>query len=49
MPSFGHVGDGNIHVNILVDPADTDAMERAAAAERALFERVVALGGIAQR
>jgi len=45
MPSFGHVGDGNIHVNILVDPADTDAMERAAAAERALFERVVALGG----
>ena len=45
MPSFGHVGDGNIHVNILVDPADNDAMQRATVAERSLFERVVALGG----
>ena len=45
MPSFGHVGDGNIHVNILVDPADPDAMTRAAKAERQLFEEVVALEG----
>lgn len=45
MPSFGHVGDGNIHVNILVDPADPDAMTRAANAERQLFEEVVALEG----
>ena len=45
MPSFGHVGDGNIHVNILVDPADADAMRRAGQAERQLFEEVVALEG----
>ena len=45
MPSFGHVGDGNIHVNILVDPADVDAMQRATDAERQLFEEVVALEG----
>ena len=29
MPSFGHAGDGNIHVNLMVDPADADAMRRA--------------------
>ena len=42
---FGHVGDGNIHVNVLVDPADSAQMARAATAERRLFEAVVALGG----
>jgi glycolate oxidase len=46
MPCFGHVGDGNIHVNIMVDPAkDPDGRARAARAERALFEAVVALEG----
>ena len=45
MPSFGHVGDGNIHVNILVDPADASMMRAARAAERRLFEEVVALEG----
>ena len=45
MPSFGHVGDGNIHVNILVDPADAEAMRRAGLAERQLFEEVVSLEG----
>jgi glycolate oxidase len=45
MPCFGHVGDGNIHVNIMVDPADPDAEPRAIRAERALFEAVVALEG----
>jgi glycolate oxidase len=42
---FGHAGDGNIHVNIMVDPADADALARARVAERHLFERVVALEG----
>jgi glycolate oxidase len=42
---FGHAGDGNIHVNIMVDPADAGAMRRAHDAERALFEGVVGLGG----
>jgi glycolate oxidase len=45
MPCFGHVGDGNIHVNIMVDPSDPDAEPRALRAERALFEAVVALDG----
>ena len=43
--AFGHAGDGNIHVNLMVDPANAEDMARAAAAERALFEGVVALDG----
>ena len=42
---FGHVGDGNIHVNVLVDPNDAAALQRARAAERRLFEEVVRLEG----
>ena len=43
--AFGHAGDGNIHVNLMVNPADTDERARAAQAERVLFEQVVALEG----
>ena len=45
IPSFGHVGDGNIHVNLMLDPADAVALAAARAAEQALFEGVVALEG----
>jgi glycolate oxidase len=45
IPCFGHAGDGNIHVNIMVDPADEAALRRARQAERELFEGVVALEG----
>ncbi len=45
IPCFGHAGDGNIHVNLMVDPANLDEMARAAAAERELFAGVVALEG----
>ena len=45
IPLFGHAGDGNIHVNIMVDPADAAALARAHEAERVLFEGVVALEG----
>ena len=45
IPSFGHVGDGNIHVNIMVTAGDPEAVTRARAAEAELFEGVVALGG----
>jgi glycolate oxidase len=45
IPCFGHAGDGNIHVNIMVAPGDDDEMMRAHEAERLLFEGVVALEG----
>ncbi|HXG88202.1 MAG TPA: FAD-linked oxidase C-terminal domain-containing protein [Vicinamibacterales bacterium] len=45
MPCFGHAGDGNIHVNLMVDPDNADHMRRAQAAEQELFEGVVALEG----
>jgi glycolate oxidase len=45
IPCFGHAGDGNIHVNIMVDPADADEIARAHLAERELFSGVVALEG----
>jgi glycolate oxidase len=45
IPCFGHVGDGNIHVNIMVSPDDADEVRRAGEAERVLFEGVVALQG----
>jgi glycolate oxidase len=42
---FGHAGDGNIHVNIMVKRDDAAERERARLAERQLFEQVVALEG----
>jgi glycolate oxidase len=45
VPSFGHAGDGNIHVNFMVDPNDPDEVARARAAEPVLFAGVVALEG----
>jgi glycolate oxidase len=45
IPCFGHAGDGNIHVNIMVDPADAGEVQRAHDAERLLFEGVVAMEG----
>ena len=43
--AFGHAGDGNIHVNIMVTPGDDEEVRRAHEAERVLFEGVVALEG----
>jgi len=45
IPCFGHAGDGNIHVNIMVTPGDEEEMRRAHDAERVLFQGVVALEG----
>jgi glycolate oxidase len=42
---FGHFGDGNIHTNLMVDPADAGEMERAGTALDRIFRRVVELGG----
>ncbi len=43
--SFGHAGDGNIHVNLMIKKGDESERARAKQAERILFERVVALEG----
>jgi glycolate oxidase len=43
--AFGHAGDGNIHVNLMVNRTDQAERERARQAERVLFERVVELEG----
>ena len=43
--NFGHAGNGNIHVNLLVNPDDPDEMRRAEQALSAVFDLVVALDG----
>jgi glycolate oxidase len=45
IPLFGHAGDGNIHVNIMVDPNDAAEIARAHEAEPVLFRGVIALEG----
>jgi glycolate oxidase len=45
IPCFGHAGDGNIHVNIMVDKDNAGDVARAHEAERELFAGVVALEG----
>ena len=43
--SFGHAGDGNMHVNVMYDPAVDGEKEKAERAVTAAFQTVVALGG----
>ena len=52
--NFGHAGDGNIHVNIMIDKpvpegfnqgSDKDEFERAEKAVKEIFELVLDLGG----
>ena len=45
IPAFGHAGDGNLHVNIMLDKDDAGEMKNALTIIRALFERVIQLGG----
>jgi D-lactate dehydrogenase (cytochrome) len=44
-PIVGHVGDGNFHVCVLVDPNDPDDIARAEAFHGRLVERALAHGG----
>jgi D-lactate dehydrogenase (quinone) len=43
--SFGHAGNGNLHVNLMVHADDADEMARARACRDALVEAVLGLGG----
>jgi glycolate oxidase len=43
--SFGHAGDGNIHVNIMIDRDKQSERERAERAVREVLAAAVALGG----
>ena len=44
-PIVGHVGDGNFHVCVVVDPNDADDVARAEAFHGRLVERALAHGG----
>ena len=43
--TFGHCGDGNLHVNFMYDRDDADEAKRASLALGELMEKVVELGG----
>ena len=43
--NFGHAGDGNIHVNIMIDKSDKDEALRAESAVKEIFQLVLSLGG----
>jgi glycolate oxidase len=45
IPTFGHAGDGNLHVNVMLQRDDAEERERGERAVREIFERSVALGG----
>jgi glycolate oxidase len=45
LASFGHAGDGNLHVNVLYDRADAEESARAESAAEAVMRATVELGG----
>ena len=45
VPCFGHAGDGNIHVNVMVDGSSQEQLEEGHKAIREIFQLVVDMGG----
>jgi len=45
VPCFGHAGDGNIHVNVMVDGSSDNELERGHKAIKEIFQLVVDMGG----
>jgi len=45
VPCFGHAGDGNIHVNVMVDGSDEQQLHDGHQAIEEIFELVVEMGG----
>ncbi len=45
VPAFGHAGDGNLHVNIMLDKNNPREVEDAQVMVRDLFDKVIQMGG----
>ena len=45
LPVYGHIGDGNLHPNLLCDKRNREEMARVEAAAREIFQVAVELGG----
>ena len=45
IPAFGHAGDGNIHVNVMLDKEDPVQLKDGHAIVKALFKKVIDMGG----
>lgn len=45
IPSFGHIGDGNMHINIILKDTNKTTLKRGEAAVRELLEVAISLGG----
>lgn len=45
IPCFGHAGDGNIHVNVMVDGSNEEQLELGHKAIEEIFQLVVDMGG----
>jgi glycolate oxidase len=45
VPAFGHAGDGNIHVNVMLDKNNNVEFERAQSLIENLFKAVIQMGG----
>ncbi len=43
--TFGHAGDGNIHVNIMLDRSNAAEVKKAEEAKERLFRQAISLGG----
>jgi glycolate oxidase len=45
IPTFGHAGDGNLHINVMLQDDDESTRRRGAETVRKIFEKAVYLGG----
>jgi glycolate oxidase len=45
IPTFGHAGDGNLHVNVMLPDDDEETRKRGADTVRKIFEKAIDLGG----
>ena len=45
MPAYGHAGDGNIHVNMMLDKSNPDELRKVDEAVKELFQKVLEMKG----